>query len=274
MITGVSSGIGKALTAHYVSRGERVIGIARNPGLLEALNNSLEIPDGAPAPEFITCDFASFASMRDARDRLKVACADGLDTLINNAAIVPHKKILTEDGFELQYQVNHLAVAYFSLELLDELTKAEGTVITTGSNAHKWARFHPRDIAIETRYHALSAYMRTKLYNLLFAASCRRHFSHLPIAHYVVHPGRVKTAIGTKGVSRFYGWVWRRFTRHGLTPEATIPTFDYLTYATPGPGGLYFFNVEEHPSSKAARSKENQDILFERTLFDLAPYRA
>ncbi len=271
VITGMTSGIGKALAEHFAKKQETVIGVARSAHRLEDIKTMIKAKYNVEI-QTIVADFTSFDAMQKAIHQIKTEYAKGIDVLINNAATVPQKKRLTEDGFEWQYQVNHLAVAYFTLELYPLLKVRNGYVITTGSDAHTRARFDVEDIEAVKRYQAFRSYCRTKLYNLMFnlALSQKKEFSK--VRFYTVHPGRVKTEIGTKDTSFIYKLFWRLFTRKGYDPNDTVDTYDFLVYQKNHPAP-YFHLRKAHNYLIDADDTHHQDLLYQKTLKDIAAWR-
>ncbi|TVP94147.1 MAG: SDR family NAD(P)-dependent oxidoreductase [Acholeplasmatales bacterium] len=274
VITGVTSGIGLALTRHFVTKGEKVIGIARNEQSLQALKTELEVNHASSLFSYIVCDLSRFSDMKQTVMRLHSEQAAGIDVLINNAAIVPKKKHITLDGFELQFQVNHLAPAYFITHLKSLVDKKKGTIITTASNAHKRAKYDPNDLqATRKRYLSIRSYMRTKLYNILYTDACREYDATQNVRYVAVHPGLVKTPIGTKDTSKFYAAMWKFFTRRGIEPEAAVATYDLLVYDD-SLNDLYYYKSRAHTPSQAALERQNRVHLYEKTSQLLAPFNA
>ncbi|MFQ5946059.1 MAG: SDR family NAD(P)-dependent oxidoreductase [Anaerolineae bacterium] len=75
-------------------------------------------------------------SVRDFADEFN-SKYDSLHVLVNNAGIFPSKKRLTEDGFEMQFGVNHLAHFLLSNKLLDLLkASCPARIITVSSMMH------------------------------------------------------------------------------------------------------------------------------------------
>ena len=64
-----------------------------------------------------------------------------LDVLINNAGVMVPPKTLTEDGFELQFGVNHLGHFALTGHLLEKLAATPGArVVNVSSGAHRRGR--------------------------------------------------------------------------------------------------------------------------------------
>lgn len=264
VITGVTSGIGKALFHYFLDHGEFVIGIARNPERIKTLEESIDHNEYA----LYQSDFAKLADIRETVKAIRNDFPDGIDVLINNAAIVPRKRIITEDGHELQFQVNHLAVVLMTHGLFPLLKKRKGRVITTGSDAHLKAAFDPEDLEATRKYHALRSYARTKLYNLMFTIAFNDTYGRKAgVDAYCVHPGRVRTEIGTKHTSGFYSLMWRLFTRKGLDPARTVYTYGFLVYEKDVQSTLpYFHRGQPHTYSPIARDREKIDTLMRETV--------
>jgi NAD(P)-dependent dehydrogenase (short-subunit alcohol dehydrogenase family) len=264
LITGVTSGIGLSLFKHFVKTGHYVIGVARNKEKIETLRRSMT----NSTFKLYQSDFASLESLKALSEKVLEDYSDGLDILINNAAIVPSEKTLTIDGFERQYQVNHLSVVYLTHALHSLLEKGGGKIIITGSDAHKKAKFDAKDIDATKHYHALRSYARTKLYNLMFAHWLSESKDDIPC--YVVSPGRVKTGIGTKETSRFHALFWKLFTVVGKNPDEVIKTYEYLIN-TPEASlkNTYYHNALPEGESPLASDHSNIRVLMKKTFQDL-----
>ena len=272
IITGVTSGIGKALIHHFTQNNERVIGISRNSERLDNLLSELNASYPNHHTQMMTCDFTSFRDMQRTILKLQAQFQEGIDILINNAAIVPKAKTFTIDGFETQYQVNHLAVAYFTVMLKELIMKKHGRVITTSSDAHKRAGFDALDLEATKRYHPFRSYCRSKLYNIIFTLYAAGVYEKEPIDFYAVHPGRVKTEIGTKDTSTLYALFWKWFTRKGFEPEEVVPTYDKLVYQDTIEEAHYFYQEKPLSIKPIALDLVVQELLWEETMKALDPY--
>ncbi|WP_019631424.1 SDR family NAD(P)-dependent oxidoreductase [Actinomadura atramentaria] len=85
VLTGASSGIGRALALTLAGRGARLAVVARREELLREL--AAEITDaGGPAPEVLTADLSRPGAAADLAARSATALG-GVDVLINNAGV-------------------------------------------------------------------------------------------------------------------------------------------------------------------------------------------
>lgn len=127
VVTGASSGIGRATARRLAAEGFEVICAARRTDRIEAL--AAEIGGRA-----ITCDVTS----ADDIARLAEEVGDHLDVLVANAggAIgTEHVADATFDEWRTMYDTNVIGVAASIQALLPALKQAHGVIITIGSVA-------------------------------------------------------------------------------------------------------------------------------------------
>lgn len=190
MITGASSGIGKATAIEMAARGYHVVGAGRSEQRTTEV--VAEIRHNGGSAEFLPLDLASLSSCQKA-GQVFVDSGRELDVLINNAGVGATWG-LTKDGFEIHFGVNHLG--HFMLTYLLQPAFRHGTrVVVVSSEAHRQASGIAFDnVRKRTRLlDVLGAYGVSKLANILFA----RHLANLRPAwgSYAVHPGLVDTNI-------------------------------------------------------------------------------
>lgn len=234
VVTGATSGIGLAAAMRLAGMGVRLIGVGRSAERGEqALRQIMRAHPGAQA-RFLTADLASQRQVRRLAEQVHAAAAalsgGRLDALVNNAGAVASRRTLTEDGYELQFAVNHLAPFLLTHTLLPLLQNTpQGRVITVSSTSHYHARMHWQDLTFRRGYFVLRAYRQSKLANVLFSAELNRRLAgKSKVRAYAVDPGLVNTGIGTKGTSAFVSWVWRQRAASGRTPEQGAETLVWL----------------------------------------------
>ena len=193
VVTGGNSGIGFEAAKEFARKGGHVVLACRNmEKALSAMEDIVaEIP-GASV-EIMALDLASLASVRQFATAFK-AKHDRLDILVNNAGImmVPYGE--TEDGFESQFGVNHLAHFALTGLLLKPLLATPGArVVTISSNAHQRGQMDFEDLGLQNdnSYDRSVAYNRSKLANLLFTKELQRRFeeSGADAMAVAAHPG-------------------------------------------------------------------------------------
>ena len=163
VITGATSGIGRAAAAELSRAGARVVMAVRDTQRGEQVAAGM-----AGDPEVRRLDLTDLASVR--------AFADGwdgdIDVLINNAGVMAVPEGRTGDGFETQIGTNHLGHFALTGLLLSHVTER---VVTLSSGAHRMGTIDLADLNWERRsYKRWPAYGQSKLANLLFTFELQR----------------------------------------------------------------------------------------------------
>ena len=197
LVTGANTGIGFEITRVLARRGTRVLLGCRSEQRAAAAVAKILAETPRADVEFLPLDLADLASVRAAADQ--AARGPRLDVLINNAGIMgmPHK--LTNDGFESQFGVNHLATFALTGLLLPKLQETGGSrVVITSSLAHRTARIFWDDIDGEKSYLPMSRYQQSKLANMLhmFELDRRLRARNSPTIAVACHPGVAVTELG------------------------------------------------------------------------------
>lgn len=198
VITGASDGIGAAAARQLHAAGEEVVVVGRSAEKTAAIAAEL----GATS---YLADYSDLAQVRD----LAVALRENhsrIDVLANNAGGVFAERTVTNDGYELTFQVNHLGGFLLTNLLMDRLIESRASVIQTASAAaHRFSRFNIDDLQGERRYSASTAYGNGKLANILFTKELDRRYEKDGLAAVAFHPGAVATsfAADARGAWRF-----------------------------------------------------------------------
>ncbi|MDP9334853.1 MAG: SDR family oxidoreductase [Actinomycetota bacterium] len=203
VVTGGNSGIGKEAAIGIAREGAHVVIAARNPAKAAAARTEIETrADARGRVETIPIDLASFASVRAFADAF-AAEHDRLDILLNNAGGVLRKRVVTVDGHEMQFQVNHLGHFLLTNLLHDALARgAPARVVNVSSFAHTTARngldFDDLDWE-RRRYGGFGVYSATKLMNLLFTRELARRSDPDVLTANALHPGFVASNFAREG---------------------------------------------------------------------------
>ncbi|XP_071783329.1 dehydrogenase/reductase SDR family member 13-like [Centroberyx gerrardi] len=200
IVTGGNSGIGKATARHLARRGARVILACRSQDKAEAAISEIKQVTGSTDVVFMQLDLSSLKSVRSfAENFLKTESR--LDLLINNAGLVADGR--TEDGFGVEFGVNHLGHFLLTHLLLQRLQDGGGgRVVTLSSMAHRWGRIDFEALAANRdlgtgRYswQFFQAYCSSKLCNVLFTQELAKRLAGSAVTCYSVHPGIVRTEL-------------------------------------------------------------------------------
>lgn len=246
MVTGVSSGIGKATATALARRGYHVIAAGRSQERTIPVVDQMRTEGGSG--EYLHLDLAALDSARGAARRF-VDSGRTLDVLVNNAGVGVGRGT-TKDGFQIQFGVNHLG--HFMLTHHLQPAFRRGTRIVQVSSA---AHFNVKGIDFErltapTRsLFGWKDYGVSKLANVLFVRELARR--HPNLCAYAVHPGMTDTGI-------IPGWV-RPFARGRLfTPEQGAETVIWCatSESVGDESGLYYRRKESRPPSELAQDDE------------------
>jgi len=166
IITGANTGIGKETAIDLAKRNARVILACRDGEKGTRAEKEIKQASKSDKVRFKQLDLASLASVK------KFAAAileeeSRVDILINNAGIMRCPYWKTEDGFEMQFGVNHLGHFLLTNLLLDRIKESPaGRIVVVSSLAHTRAkRINFDDINSENCYNPGVAYAQIKLAN-------------------------------------------------------------------------------------------------------------
>ena len=139
LITGGTSGIGRATATVLAAMGAEVVVTGRNRERGEAAVEEIRGTSGSERVSFVLADLAVQAEVRELAEEFRERY-DRLDVLVNNAGLIQSKRTETPDGLELTLAVNHLAPFLLTNLLLALVKKsAPSRVITVSSEARRGA---------------------------------------------------------------------------------------------------------------------------------------
>ena len=198
VVTGASSGIGKAAAIALARLGATVIAVCRDQARGAAALADIGAAATAGQPALELTDLSSQRQVRDLAERL--ATLDRIDILINNAGSVNGQRSVTEDGIERTFAVNHLAPFLLTHLLQPALqANAPARVVTVASTAHHGAALDLDDVNAERRYLPMLSYANSKLANILFTRELARRLNRTGVTANCLHPGTIRTRFGDSG---------------------------------------------------------------------------
>ena len=207
VITGANSGIGFQASKRLVQANANIVMLCRNlEKATEAAEKLKQSASGKGSVSIVQMDLANLNSVRAAASRV-LKDAPKIDALINNAGIMfPPGRQLTDDGFELQFGVNHLGHFLLTGLLKDRVLESNGRFVSVSSLAHKFGlrRIRFKDPNWESGYQTALAYSQSKFANAMFAVELNRRLetSGSTARAFACHPGYSATNLQSTGPSR------------------------------------------------------------------------
>ena len=205
--------------------------------------------------EFLQLDLASLESARSAARSFQQS-GRTLDVLVNNAGVGATRGV-TQDGYELQFGVNHLGHFMLTHHLHGTFRPGTRIVSVTSSFHHRVKSIDFNKVQQRTRsLYGLDEYAVSKLANILFVRELARR---QPDWHaYAVHPGLTNTNI--------IPWYVRPFMhRRLLTPEQGAETVIWCASSdeVAEDSGLYYSHKTAQEPSAVARDGDLARELWE-----------
>jgi dehydrogenase/reductase SDR family member 12 len=174
LVTGASSGLGRAAAERFAALGATVRDVVRD--LARAR------PGGSP----LVCDVSSLADVR----RFVAELPDArVDVLVNNAGALPPARAVTPEGFEVAFATNVLGPFLLTRLLAPKLS---GRVVNVTSGGMYTARIDVHDLQTRSRpYDGAAVYAQTKRAQVILTEQWAERLGC--IAVHAMHPGWADT---------------------------------------------------------------------------------
>ena len=247
VITGATSGIGRATALGLAKLDSRLILVGRDAGRAEETIAAIRKATGRKDVEIVRGDFARKEEVRRVADEIIDRC-EAIHVLVNNAGVTLMKRTTTPDGLETTLAVNHLAYFLLTGLLLPRLLAAapDARVVNVASDAHRWGPLDFDDLQNEREYKPLKVYGQSKTANVLFTRELARRLEGTGVAVNAVHPGAVATRLG-RGSGPLYDLLQRAISVFMRSPEKGAACSIHVASAPElaGVSGRYFADQRE-----------------------------
>jgi NAD(P)-dependent dehydrogenase (short-subunit alcohol dehydrogenase family) len=198
VVTGATSGIGKATAEGLARAGANVVVAGRNADRVHAARREISAATGVEV-ECVVFDLAQLASVASAADEIAQRFG-AIRVLVNNAGLmILGRRRTTVDGLELTFAVNHLGPFVLTTRLLPMLrAAAPSRIVNVSSDGYAIARegLDWEDLQFERSWSGWHAYGASKLCNLYFTTELARRLDAQGITANACHPGLVDTQLG------------------------------------------------------------------------------
>jgi len=193
VVTGASSGIGRATASALAAAGAQVILGVRSVDRGDRAAAAIVAASPGASVEVEQVELGSLDSIAAFARRV---AARPLDLLINNAGLsAADPSQVTEDGFDLQVGVNYLGAYALTAQLWPALEAAAGRVVMLGSMMAR--RGHITAALGLPTGSTVRSYSDSKLATVVFATELARRLraAGSPVTATAAHPGWAQTAI-------------------------------------------------------------------------------
>ena len=248
VITGATSGIGKATAMGLAKMDYQLVVVARNKNKAEGVIEKISEKTGNSNIDLIIGDLGSIEDCDKILNEIK-AKYDKIDVLINNAAILPRKRIINKEGREMQFAVNYLAPFYLTNKLLPLLEKSgEGRVVNVTGGIYKLVKFDIDNLEAENGYGKAGwdQYAHTKYLNIFFTYELARRLAGRKITSNCLHPGVIRTSLARDMK------IFKFFNLFLSSPSKGARTSIYLATSpeVTGISGKYFIRSKQRKSTE------------------------
>lgn len=197
LVTGGTSGIGRAAATELAARGATVMITARDQQKGRQTAAAIRAAAGVDVGVGLL-DLSSLESVRRFAAEF-LATHDRLDVLVNNAGTMTGRRMETVDGLEWTFGVNHVGPFLLTALLTDRLvSSAPARVISVSSEVHRSVKrgLDFTDLQMTRGWSAQKAYAASKLATVLMTVELDRRLAGRGVKARAVHPGVVATNFG------------------------------------------------------------------------------
>jgi retinol dehydrogenase-12 len=257
LVTGATSGIGRAAAITLAEQGYKLYLLARNNEKAKATAAWIEDRVESADISWLIGDMGVLSDVRKvAADFL--ATGEPLNLLFNNAGVTYDDRRVTVDGFEAMFAINHLAPFLLSNLLLDKLKNSgNARIVGTSSGAHEFVKaLNIEDLQAEGDFSFMKVYGNSKLSNILFTRELAKRLEGSDVTANCFHPGFVATNLGgDKWFGRLFMAIAKPFVR---SPDKGAETGLFLAMdsSIEGKTGEYYVNCKIGKTKAHAKDME------------------
>jgi NAD(P)-dependent dehydrogenase (short-subunit alcohol dehydrogenase family) len=255
LVTGSTDGIGKQAALELARRGATVLVHGRNEQRVRDTVEELRTASGDDSADGFVADLSSLKEVDRLAREIK-SKHSRLHVLLNNAGVFMKERVVTPDGYEMTFAVNHLAPFLLTCELLDLLKKgAPSRVITVSSVAHQRGQLDFDNLQGQKHFDGYGAYALSKLANVLFTYELAERLRGTGVTANCLHPG----VIGTKLLRTGFNIDGQHTLEQGAATSVYLASAPEVADTT----GMYFVNKQPRESAAMTRERELQKKLWE-----------
>ncbi len=209
IVTGASTGLGLAVSKRFANMGANTILLCRNKEKGENAVHEIKKETPTASVELMICDLSSMKSIQSFIEEFKGKYSK-LDILYNNAAVMKQKRTVTEDGFEMMFQVNYLSLFILMTSFLELLKNGSSPYIINNGRPADKLRLDMDDLQFEKNYSMYQSFFKTKLCLLFANLELSRKGESDGITVIMIDPGPFKSDLVRE--APLMGWIKNLFS--------------------------------------------------------------
>lgn len=201
-----------------------------------------------------------------------------INVLLCNAGMLIDKKVITEDGYEIHFQVNYLSHLLLTLHLLP-LIKQSGPnsrIVNISSIGHFFSEVNLDNIQSQQHFNGIKCYGKSKLYQIMSMYQLAKRLDKDTVSVFSVHPGFVQTNLLNSETTFINRLFIGAFVALGLSRKpvdgAIGPLIAALDPGFNGQTALYLSGERPTNPYAIARDEAKQEIIWNYSLECLKKY--
>lgn len=242
LVTGANTSLGLAVSKRLSRMGAHTIMVCRNKAKGESAVLEIKRETPSASLDLMICDLASVASIQNFIKEFQKKYSK-LNILFNNAGVMKQKRTLTEDGFEMMFQVNFLAPFLLMKALLEPLKNASSPLIVNNGRPADKYRLDLDDLQFSKNYQMYTSFFQSKLCLLFASLEFARRYAGEGVSVIMADPGPFKSNL-VRDIP-LMGWVKNLFS--ATVDQAGENILYAITVDIPNKNGKVFKEKQEYP---------------------------
>ena len=194
VITGGTGGIGFQTAKGLATKGYEVVVTGRDAERSRAAVERISSESGNSSVHLALGDLSSLAGIEaladDLRDRFRK-----IDVLINNAGVHAHERVLTVDGFELNFAVNVVAPYRLTKALLPALRASDEARVVNLTGGLPFGGLDVENLQAEKGFRGLLSYNNAKKALEAMSLALAEELRPSGVFLNIVYPGNASTSM-------------------------------------------------------------------------------
>jgi NAD(P)-dependent dehydrogenase (short-subunit alcohol dehydrogenase family) len=207
VFTGGTDGMGKTAVKKLAKMGATIMLLGRNEAKTQAVVVELNGISKRENTHYIHCDLAFQNSVRKAAEIILARCSR-IDYLINCAGVNVGTRQVSEEGYEMNWTVNHLSPFLLTHLLLKRIKETQNSkIINLTSATTGWIKMNYDDLQLTKKWSLLQSYAQAKLAMIMCTRKLAKDLEGTGVTVNALNPGFIKSNLlrGGKGLDRIIG---------------------------------------------------------------------